>query len=363
MFSENNELSIPQMKRMFFIEVFATFSLTMPALLTRGMEYCGLYPFLMGSFLAGVYLLFLFVVKQKINVPYGDYIKTQFGSAAQWVIIFLYFFRFLIKSGYTIALFITLIQTNLLKNQAKWVIAIPILFLCGYVAYAGRETRGKVLEILAFFIVVPLFIVILLCIPELNFEQLLPHGHFLKDSFWATSFLVFLCYNPMEFILFYGGGRTETKEKKRKSEWAIGGSFLFVVFSYLCLFLTTIGLFGVQMTKNSLFPAFAIMETAKLPADFISRLDILFIAFWIFGLFGVVSGYCTYAMWIVEKSIRDRKKAGILILFLALALGISLLISNMNLGTTIYFRYLMFLDFPIAIAIPIIILLKKKRRK
>lgn len=363
MFSENHELSIPQIKRGFSIELFGTFSLTMPALLTRGMGYYGIYPFLMGSFLAGIYLLFLLGVKQKIRIHYGDYIKQQFGKGMQWLIIFLYFVRFLIKSGYTILVFVTLIQSNLLKNQNKILILFPFLLLCGYVAYQGRETRGKTLEILALFIFIPLFLTILLCMSEINIKELAPSGAFVWGEFWATSIIVFLTYHPMEFVLFYGGEKEETREKQKETKKAIGKSFIFTVFAHLCLFITTVGLFGVQISKNTLFPAFAIMETAKLPADFISRLDILLIAFWIFGLFGVVSGYSTYGMWLVKDRVKGRSKNMILTVFLLLSLGVALMIPSLETGTTLFFRYLMLIDFPIAIAIPIIILLKKKRSR
>ena len=362
MFTENNELSIPQIKRIFLIELFGTFSLTMPALLTRGMGYYGIYPFLMGSALAGIYLLFLLAVKQKIQIHYGDYIKRQFGTGMRFLIIFFYLLRFLIKSGYTILLFVTLIQSNLLKSQNKLVILIPFLILCGYVAYKGRETRGKALEILAFFIFVPLFVTILLCIPEIKLGELAPRGTFVWDQFWKTTMVVFLTYNPVEFILFYGGKAEETPEKRKQVRKAIGNGFFFVVFSHLSLFLTTVGLFGVQITKNTLFPTYTIMETVKLPADFISRLDILLIAFWIFGLFGVVSGYSTYGMWLLKTPMKGRNKGVILTVFLVLSLGITLFASNIERATTLYFRYLFYFDFPIAIAIPTIILLKKKRR-
>ena len=363
MFSENYELSIPQIKKGFSIEVFATFSLTMPALLTRGMGYYGIYPFLMGTFLAVLYLFFLLGVKQKIRIHYGDYVKEQFGKGMQWVILLLYFVRFLIKSGYTMLLFVTLIQKNLLRSQSKFIILLPFVILCGYVAYQGRETRGKTLEILSFFIFVPLFLTILLCISEINLKEFLPKGVFQWDQFWTTSMLVFLTYNPMEFLLFYGSEQEETKQKQTRTRKAIRNSFFFVFLSHICLFFTTVGLFGVQITKSTLFPTFAIMETAKLPADFISRLDILLIVFWIFGLFSVVSGYSTYAMWLVKDRVSNRNKSVILGVFLIMALGIALISSNLERATDIYFRYLMWIDFPLGILIPIVILLKKKRRK
>ena len=57
MFAENKKLSLKQFERMFLIEIFGTFSLTMPTLVTRGFGYNGIYAFLFGILLAGIYLL------------------------------------------------------------------------------------------------------------------------------------------------------------------------------------------------------------------------------------------------------------------------------------------------------------------
>ena len=366
MFAENNRLSIPQVKRMFLIEVFSTFSLTMPAIVTKEAGYYGIYPLLIGSLLAGVYLLFLLVVGKKVGGNYGDYLREQFGKGIQTVMILLYLLRFLIKSAYTALIFITLIQMNLLKGQGKIQILLPFLLLCGFVAYEGMETRGRILELLAFFIFVPLLVTVFLSLTEVSMVEWLPKGTFSWEKIVRTSGFVFLTYSPMEFVLFYGGNVSMSEEMKKQGNQvgrAVGKGYALAVVFHVVLFLTTIGLFGVQMTKDSMFPAFAIMETAKLPADFISRLDILLIAFWVFSMFGVMSGYSTYGMWLVKDMVKGKKKGIILTVFLLLSGGLTLLFGNLATATDWFFRYLMWIDVPIGVFIPLLVLLKKKRRR
>lgn len=365
MFAENQKLSLPQIQRIFLIELFGTFSLTMPAIVTRKAEYYGIFPLLIGGGIGAIYLYFLLCVNKKIGGNYGDYINVQFGKAVQKGIISLYLIRFLIKNGYTMLLFLTLIQERLLERQGKILMLLPLLILCGFVAYEGVETRGRVLEVLAFFIFVPLFVTILLSVPDIAIKEWVPKGNISLKTIFHTSIFVFLAYNPIEFVLFYGGSTSMSDSVKKKGDQM--GKAVFrsygLTFAFHCiLFLTTIGLFGVQLTKNSLFPVFSIMETAKLPADFISRLDILLIAFWIFCLFGVISGYSTYGMWFAKDMIKGKKKGILIAIFLFLSGLLTLFAPNIFLTTDWYFRYLLWFDLPISIIIPMLLLVRKKRR-
>lgn len=359
MFTENNQLSVQQFRRMFLIEIFGTFSLTMPAILTRGAEYQGLWALLLGSVVAGIYLCFLLKVRITIKGDYGSCLSKGFGKTGMMVVAGLYWLRFAIKSAYTMLLFESLIKANLLKSQNRFLIFIPFFILCGYVAYQGMETRGRVLEILFFVIFVPLLFVLLLSIPELSLGQMLPKGKIQITPFLKTGYLVFLSYSCMEFLLFNGGGFV----KKDRIENAAKKSFVLAVGLHILLFLVTIGLFGVQLSKDTLWPALAIMETAKLPADFISRLDILLIAFWIFSMFGVVSGYETYSMWLAKDIFPKEQKGIALIIFLTVSGVIALLLPDIETSTIWFVKYMAWVDFPVAIMIPAFLWWKEKRKK
>ena len=367
MFAENNQVSVKQFERMFLIEIFGTFSLTMPALLTRNAGYYGIYPLIFGSLLAGLYLLFLLLVRKKMK---GNviYFEKSFGTFGKGSIVALYWIRFLIKSAYTMVLFVSLIGSTILRGQERWKILLPMLLLCGYVAYEGIETRGRVLEMLYFVIFVPLLLTVVLSVSELSMKEWLPKGIFQWNDFFSTSYLVLLTYSPMEFLLF-GSGHLDSvqgknkKEPKETMEKAAGKGFLRASFFHVLIFLVTIGLFGVTLTKDSLWSALTIMETAKLPADFISRLDILLIAFWIFSLFGVASGYSTYGMWLVKDRWKRGKK-GVLLFFFLLCSGVlALLMPDIEKTTTFYFKYLALIDFPIAVLVPFVSLLLNNRHK
>lgn len=365
MFAENHQLSIPQIKRIFFIEVFSTFSLTMPAIVTRQSEYYGMYALLLGVLFAAIYLLYLLWIASKIKGNYGDDINDRFGRVGQTVISSCYVIRFIIKSAYTTLLFLTLVQNYIVTEQKKWQLLLPFFCICAFVAYEGIETRGRILELLAFFMIVSLLFIVFLSLPEVSIQEWMPKGKSSLSNIVKTSGFVFLTYAPMEFVLFYGTSVSMSQEKKKRGNQigkAVFQGYGFTVAVHMLLFFTTIGLFGVQLTKDSMYPAFAIMETAKLPADFISRLDIFFIAFWIFAMFGVISGYSTYSMWLIKDRIKGKKKGIILVVFFLLSGSLSLYLGEVEQATHWFFLYLAWIDVPLAILIPVLVVLKKKRR-
>ena len=151
-------------------------------------------------------------------------------------------------------------------------------------------------------------------------------------------------------------------KKKNTIAKMAGKGFIRASFFHIVIFLVTIGLFGVTLTKDSLWSALAMMETAKLPADFISRLDILLIAFWIFSLFGVTSGYSTYSMWLLKDVWKEKRKGVMLAIFFSLSGILTLLLPDIETSTALYFRYLAVIDFPIAIIIPLLSIIFYKRK-
>lgn len=352
-------MSIQQFKRMFLIEIFGTFSLTMPAILTRGAEYQGVLVLLCGTAMAAIYLWFLLTFQNTMQDDYGTCLLKLFGKTGSRAIVCIYLVRFVIRSAYTMLLFVSLIKSNLLKSQNRFFLLLPFCLLCLYVAYQGLETRGRALELLFWVIFVPLLFVVLLSIPELSLHEMLPKGKIAVEPFFKTTYLVFLTYSCMEFLLFHKN-HFRKNEKFKKSAWK---SFGMASGLYFFLFLVTIGLFGVQLSKDTLWPAFAIMETAKLPADFISRLDILLIAFWIFSMFGVASGYITYAVELINHIFLNKQKGLFLISFFILSGGLTLLLPDIEQTSIWFASYMMWIDFPIAFFIPFIIwcILTRKR--
>lgn len=359
MFSQNNQLSKRQIKRMLLIEIFSTTSLLLPALIVREVDRDGLIPLFIGSLLALVYTNIMVSILDRTRYDYAGFVKKSIGEIGGIVIAVLYFLRFAMRCGFALQLFCQLVLKSLLPDHRLWTVAIPILLLCGYVALKGIEARGRTLELLFFVIFVPIILVLVLALPDVELGRVIPTMQTSLGSLWRGSYGVFLSYGALEFILFSVPHVSEKKGVRKSVIIACGAA----VVLNLVIFIVTVGMFGVESSKHSLWPALRIMQTVKLPGGFVERLDILLIAFWVFSMFGILSAYLFYAGHFASKFLPKKSYEWLVLAFMILVYCMVSFAPSLEQSFLLFSKYMAYMDFPLAIGTPILILVIGKVRR
>lgn len=358
--SDNKPISLRQIKRMAIIEIFGTASLLLPALMTRMAGQNALLPLIAGSALGLIYVSILTAIDRAAKNDYIGYSIDVFGKIGSKIFAGVYYFRFIIRCGFALQLFCRLIIDNFLQGYSIWSIAFPILLICIYLAFSDIEVRARSLEFLFLFIFVPLILVLALAVPQVDFTNAVPQGidgqEILRGGYGA-----FLCFTGAELLLF-SLPRVRVEDRK-KLKYTVASASGFVIVLNLIIFIITVGMFGVVLTQKSLWPALRIMQTVKLPGGFIERLDILLIAFWIFSMFGVLSGYMSYGVnYAIRVSGRKFKWLYILI-FAGGAYLLASRIGTLEEAFSFFSGYMAFIDFPLAVIAPFLLLILGKVRK
>lgn len=359
MFAENNQISVQQMKRMITIEIFSTTSLLLPAILARQAEYDGLLPLLLGSVLGVFYARYFIRIVDATRQDYISYAKRSLGQAGAVCLAFLYFIRFVIRGGFALELFCRLVLNNLLPDHKLWTIAVPMLLLCGYISLKGIEVRGRTLEFLFYLIFVPLILVLVLALPKTDLMQVIPRMKLSIGGLAQGSYVVLLCYSAVEFLLFL---TPQVKERKTVKKHVTLACIMVIVLN-IAVFFVTVGMFGVQATKRSLWPALSIMQTVRIPGGFVERLDILLIAFWIFSMFGIISAYLYYASYFAVQTTTARLGGWFVLGFLILVYLLCAAFSDMETAFTWFSRYMAFVDFPIGFFAPLLLVMVGRIRR
>lgn len=292
MFSDNQRISLRQTYRLFTFDLLGAATLLLPAKLA---EYCGvdgIFSILLGGAMAGIYLCLLGIALKRIRTDLRSFIKKRTPKPIR--ILFLAYLSVycLFVAGFCGYVFSKLIQRSLIPETSITVIAAVILIVSAYAVSGGVESRARVYEILFWFVMLPLALMMFLAARNVDSVYLSP----LFQSSWKSvikgAWLVFCGNSTLFFILFFPAFLAD-KDKKKILQTVAGALFL-TVGILAVLFLILIGIFGARALGELPFPVVTMMSTVQMKGSFFKRTDALMLGIWFFTLFAFENLYLYY---------------------------------------------------------------------
>lgn len=259
-----------------------------------------------------------------------------------------YSLYYIFLAGVNISRFSYFASTTLNPDSQAWVFSIIVAVCAFYGAYLGIEGLAR-FSAFAFVLLISAIIVALVFNVQ-NFEliNLFPIVTNSRESIIKNT--VFMVSNSAEVAMLLC-------LSKKVNGVAIKQFLLSVLFSFLTMLLLFLFVIGVMGNSASLqaFPLYSLFQTAKV--GLFERIDILFISFWIFGVFikAVMLIYCSV---ISFKPIKNSKKC---IISSALSLLTAIVLTEfVQVGRISPYTYaVLFLAF--CFIIPLLTLILKKR--
>ena len=212
-----------------------------------------------------------------------------------------YFLYFILMASYTAYLFSTLMLNGLVENVSFYLVLLLILLLAFYGMAGGIEGRARVYEILFWFLMIPLFLMLFAACREVKPAYWSPV--FVADGkeVLSGSYYVLFCYSMVSIVLFlkeYVADRKKCVGAAEKAVWFSGGVFA-------ALYLILIGLFGVGALAQMKFPAVTMMSRVQVTGGFLKRTDAFMFSIWFFTLYAMLNSMVFYSGNLAEKVIRD----------------------------------------------------------
>ena len=320
-----------------------------------------------------------------------------------------YIIRFFINAVALFYFFGQTIQTVYMPESSFLFILLPAAILLWYSLYTTLQKRARFLELIFPWIITTFIIAVILSF--IGIEKAMQIGNtrelwqgILSDNIFQSmenGYLLLLCSSPIEFLLFLRpvteerglktkvgkvekkeieketekrAGKAEKKELEKGTEkakgknnkiiWSIitaslGAFFCNAIFCFLA-----VRTLGPTLTSQSEWPVIKMMQLIRMPGGFLERFDILPVVFWILCMMAVLSGYLYYSWSLCRDDSKQKSKhflfTGILIICLVL---FSYLVEKNNFLWTFYLKYKAIVDFPLSLALPIIIYMFKKKKE
>ncbi len=288
MFSNNDKISARQIKRLLIFDLFGSASLILPARLAKAGTGIGLWSLLGGIAMAYLYLWLLHSCLDGAAPDYMSYLKQGWGSFLARVFYACYALASIGACAWAANLLAELICGNLLENREFFVALLIILLLALYGGLAGLEARARIYEILFWVLIIPLAVMLLLCIRQVQASQWFPlfgqadgNGPVL---FWSGAWRSFTAFLPLTFLLFLIPHVQDRKKMERSAYSALAWSAASLVVIYLIL----LGVFGSAALAQEEYPIITLLGMVKIPGDFVKRLDAVMIGVWFFTLYALI---------------------------------------------------------------------------
>ena len=366
MFSENNQISGRQVFRLLTYDFLGMGTLLLPTMLADTAGRDGIFCILAGILSTFLYLKLLRYLLKSMKTSYPDFLKQKCGKICGYVLWGGYFLYFILMASYTAYLFSTLMLNGLVENVSFYLVLLLILLLAFYGMAGGIEGRARVYEILFWFLMIPLFLMLFAACREVKPVYWSPV--FVADGkeVLSGSYYVLFCYSMVSIVLFlkeYVADRKKCVGAAEKAVWFSGGVFA-------ALYLILIGLFGVEALAQMKFPAVTMMSRVQVTGGFLKRTDAFMFSIWFFTLYAMLNSMVFYSGNLAEKVIRDcggylegKKRMLPYLILLLLVYGV----------TVLFYRNQQFLDCvtfllwkigtPFVVGVPVLLCLTGERKK
>ena len=341
-------------------------TLLLPTMLADTAGRDGIFCILAGILSTFLYLKLLRYLLKGMKTSYPDFLKQKCGKVCGYVLWGGYFLYFILMASYTAYLFSTLMLNGLVENVSFYLVLMLILLLAFYGMAGGIEGRARVYEMLFWFLMIPLFLMLFAACREV------------KPAYWSPvfvadgkemlngSYYVFFCYSMVSIVLFLKEYVSDDKKHisaAEKAVWFSGGVFA-------VLYLILIGLFGVEALAQMKFPAVTMMSRVQVTGGFLKRTDAFMFSIWFFTLYAMLNSMVFYSGNLAAKVIRDcggylegKKRMLPYLILLLLVYGV----------TVLFYRNQQFLDCvtfllwkigtPFVVGVPILLCLTGERKK
>lgn len=303
MFSSNDIISSRQIKRLLVFDMFGAGSLILPAQLAKSGNGIGVWSILAGMGFAGIYLWLLHTCSSRTVSDYMGFLKTGWGNILSRLLYLCYAVISILVCAWAAKLLTELVCDSLLDSREFMTALLVILLLAFYGASAGIEARARVYEILFWILVVPLVIMLLLCVRQVQVIQWFPlfgDGDAISWSwFWSGTWQCFAAFLPLTFLLFLVPHEQDQKKSGRAAACAVVISGLALAVIYLIL----LGIFGSGALAREEYPVITLMGMVKIPGDFLKRLDAVMVGGWFFTLYALIGTTLFYGVVIMHRAL------------------------------------------------------------
>lgn len=285
MFSNNQKISVRQLKRLLVMDWIGKISLLLPRYAVRTSERDFILGILLGVGVTILYTLLVCYLSRYIKDSFSDYVESRLGRPASFILCLVYWGYMFVNLIYITRVFGAITREFMLPELSENVPCILLLLGGFYAAMEPKERRGRIGEVLYPIVLIPLLILIIVAAFGMKPEYFTPGRANWNLNTVKHTFQVFTAFGGVSLILIEA---PFLQKNKVRLSATIKGIVITAV-GILAVFIIGIGSFGEQGMKALQWPAITIMSNVVIPGGFLQRFDLLFLALLLLSFFVAAS--------------------------------------------------------------------------
>lgn len=368
---DNGNISERQNFRMGILENITLGIIVVPYICTSNAGGWHYMAFALGLIFTFVYSFIIYFYSKAFPQGMIEEMDELLGRGGR-VIDIVYVLRYIIKASLIILFASFVLREYMLRSFNLWIIIISFTVICGYGASRDIEKRGRLIELLFWWMIVPLILVAVFSVSNVNWQIKGITGSVDYEKIFMGGYQMLIVMSSLETMLF-------TLTKVKKGGWSnYLKTIIWILVSVLFSYIFVQGVIGEKWAKKSSMSVLYVMEAARFPGG-IERMDYAVVAFLLIGIFSVVSGYMFYAKEFLRVTFSKRwntfeknengtinnnfveevsDKWWTIVLVMILTVGGVWLWSLYDISDILYY-YLLWFDIGISLIVPLFLLFVK----
>ena len=361
MFLDNQRISFRQVYRLYLFSLVGISTLVIPGKIAEKNGVYGVISILLGGALAFLYLFYLKRVAKNMETDLITYLdgREGGGNLLKRGTLFYLAGSAVMTAGYVAFVFSKLVQKSLTAEENYLLILALIVLVGGYAVVGGIESRARVYEVMFWFVLIPMFLLLLISLKGINFiyfdfHRAPDYGKMLQDGY--------LCFLPFQTLFFALLLPKYVKKDYNRLFFSIGLALFCGVGILIAFFLILVGTFGAEALSKMEFPAVTFLNNVQFTGGFFKRLDAIMMGIWFFTLFALMNMNIHYGGILLKESVKKRGEKRYLLGILAVVYLLAAGLSYVEPMQEFFFNFFLFFGVPMYVLLPGIFLAMGRKR-
>lgn len=304
MFARNEKISVVQLNLMLIFYLLNTTVLFLPASLAKINNNSVLFMTVFWSIFSVCWGCFLVFWGRKIpQYTAVEWYEMSFGKNIGKVLAIFLGVSLIFYGAMEVRIFAELVLGYMLPKTPLWLVVLVLVIMVGFSGSGGIESNGRLAEILAFFVFVPLFFVLMAVAFSVDFARVLPVYAVGLPELWKGGNEFAAIFQGFVLLLFVFPFLKNDGEKS----WTISVSVAIYGLFVCVVALLCVAIYGGELLGEKLFPTLQMLERVSFQGIFLTRQDAIVLWFWFASTVIFSAGMILFANLTKKKVRKDNK--------------------------------------------------------
>ena len=315
MFSENEKISGRQLYRSIVVTLAGPTLLVCPRV-AGGYGADGFFVYGIAGILSVLYIGFMLCIRKcsyKNNGLKNDSFIRGFLSGRSCVagracINVLLVAKLLCLAVGGLYLICDVVSGILLPETHILIVLTVVVMALIYWNQGSIESSGRAFEVLFYWVLIPVIIVIGMAMPKIEVANLLPQMNTRVSDIIAAGVFLWFLFTPAEILVLCG----KHFRNDKKTVWGVWRGVFVLFTGNILTYATVLGIYGAgEIVEGSPYPLLKVMQISGVPGDFLRRVDGFMSVFLVLSLFcGMVLllDYMGISIWQIGEALYGRRE-------------------------------------------------------